>query len=240
LLVVIAIIAILAAILLPVFAQAREKARQSNCASNLKQIGTAMLMYCQDNDGGYLPTWYEWHVDLMPYVKNDQIIACPSSGHARPEPVAFNAYRFADGSVRTGTYLSNTVPYGAARPEVYGHYAKNQEALWNYGLLNGGHSSDAKMTDAAGTLMFGEAVSFPEDTDGDFAAGAFGNGPYLEPGGTTWNEVFNMISSRHNGGSNGLFCDGHAKWRTYSWIQSQEGKHAVCAARESYTSTAAW
>src|SRR5881392_3401264 len=66
LLVVIAIIAILAAILFPVFAQAREKARQASCQSNLKQIGNAVMMYVQDydevypiNDGaGNRPTWY--------------------------------------------------------------------------------------------------------------------------------------------------------------------------------------
>jgi prepilin-type N-terminal cleavage/methylation domain-containing protein len=56
LLVVIAIIAILAAILFPVFAQAREKARQTTCVSNLKQIGTAFMMYVQDYDETY-PPW---------------------------------------------------------------------------------------------------------------------------------------------------------------------------------------
>ena len=59
LLVVIAIIAILAAILFPVFAQAREKARQTACLSNTKQMGTALLLYAQDYDGG-TPTWSEY------------------------------------------------------------------------------------------------------------------------------------------------------------------------------------
>ena len=58
LLVVIAIIAILAAILFPVFAQAREKARQTSCTSNLKQQGTAMMMYAQDYDESYPSNWY--------------------------------------------------------------------------------------------------------------------------------------------------------------------------------------
>ena len=57
LLVVIAIIAILAAILFPVFAQARESARQTVCASNMKQIGLAMRMYCQDNDEAWVPVY---------------------------------------------------------------------------------------------------------------------------------------------------------------------------------------
>ena len=58
LLVVIAIIAILAAILFPVFAQAREKARQTSCLSNLRQLGTGMMMYVQDYDDTYPSVWY--------------------------------------------------------------------------------------------------------------------------------------------------------------------------------------
>ena len=87
LLVVIAIIAILAAILIPVFANAREKARQTSCLSNVKQLGLATLMYAQDYDEtlpvaiGGLPDWsLFWStVELVqPYVKNQQISTCPS------------------------------------------------------------------------------------------------------------------------------------------------------------------
>ena len=66
LLVVIAIIAILAAILFPVFAQAREKARQASCVSNLKQLGVAMRMYQDDYDGVHIPAYdfgYGWRMD---------------------------------------------------------------------------------------------------------------------------------------------------------------------------------
>src|SRR5919202_6367469 len=83
LLVVIAIIAILAAILFPVFAQAREKARSASCQSNLKQLGTAILMYSQDYDGHWVPAYYYpagygnaslglyWWYDLIqPYAKS--------------------------------------------------------------------------------------------------------------------------------------------------------------------------
>jgi prepilin-type N-terminal cleavage/methylation domain-containing protein len=88
LLVVIAIIAILAAILFPVFAQAREKARQASCLSNTKQVGTATLMYVQDYDermplSAYLDTGTRkgYHViDLIfPYVKNANVFQCPSA-----------------------------------------------------------------------------------------------------------------------------------------------------------------
>lgn len=85
LLVVIAIIAILAAILFPVFAKAREAARASACRSNLKQIGTAMLMYVQDYDEQIGHSWvnspgdYSWKDYLQPYIKNTQLYKCPSS-----------------------------------------------------------------------------------------------------------------------------------------------------------------
>jgi len=81
LLVVIAIIAILAAILFPVFAQAREKARQTSCLSNLKQIGTAMMMYVQDYDEttNAIPSdsQLDYYVTLQPYIKNIGTFFCP-------------------------------------------------------------------------------------------------------------------------------------------------------------------
>jgi prepilin-type N-terminal cleavage/methylation domain-containing protein/prepilin-type processing-associated H-X9-DG protein len=99
LLVVIAIIAILAAILFPVFAQARDSARQSTCLNNCKQLGTGLMMYAQDYDdrmpswpftispGGlmYGPRWTLWGystwVDaMMPYVRNTGVFVCPNGG----------------------------------------------------------------------------------------------------------------------------------------------------------------
>jgi len=87
LLVVIAIIAILAAILFPVFAKAREKARQTTCTSDQNQIGKGVMMYQQDNDehwpytnwngGNYLGD--DWPHATLPYTKNDQVWLCPSS-----------------------------------------------------------------------------------------------------------------------------------------------------------------
>ena len=77
LLVVIAIIAILAAILFPVFAKAREKARQASCMSNHKQLGLAFFMYSADYDELYV-TNPQWKSKLQPYIKNTQINHCPS------------------------------------------------------------------------------------------------------------------------------------------------------------------
>src|SRR5437773_834060 len=101
LLVVIAIIAILAAILFPVFAQAREKARQTSCLSNMKQLSTALIMYVQDYDetlpknevidqnnwGAWPANHYLWSSAwcIQPYIKNRQIFQCPSdSGSVDP------------------------------------------------------------------------------------------------------------------------------------------------------------
>jgi len=94
LLVVIAIIAILAAILFPVFAKAREKARQTSCLSNVKQIGLGFMMYAQDYDetlppgrvNAGLPGDYWWYDCLVPYMKNTQILNCPSK---RTIPVGY-------------------------------------------------------------------------------------------------------------------------------------------------------
>jgi prepilin-type N-terminal cleavage/methylation domain-containing protein/prepilin-type processing-associated H-X9-DG protein len=88
LLVVIAIIAILAAILFPVFAQARAKARQTSCLSNMKQLGLAFLMYAQDYDEMAIRTFYgpspsntncSWPVFTQPYIKNYGIFSCPDA-----------------------------------------------------------------------------------------------------------------------------------------------------------------
>src|SRR3712207_5456887 len=92
LLVVIAIIAILAAILFPVFAQAREAARKASCQSNLRQLGLAVQMYNNDNDEFFPPSiswdwpvqsdyraeYYTWRGAIFPYTKNAGLYTCPS------------------------------------------------------------------------------------------------------------------------------------------------------------------
>src|SRR5262245_15384469 len=107
LLVVIAIIAILAAILFPVFAQAREKARQTGCLNNLKQIGTALMMYVQDydevlpspdhaTDGPSSLGNSKWMDRIYPYVKNEPLYNCPSDGFGRKKSnCTFAKYRYA-------------------------------------------------------------------------------------------------------------------------------------------------
>jgi prepilin-type N-terminal cleavage/methylation domain-containing protein/prepilin-type processing-associated H-X9-DG protein len=115
LLVVIAIIAILAAILFPVFAKAREKARQSSCLSNMKQIGLAVAQYCQDYDEGFPMHNCTWDAtpcsvgQLDPYCKNVQMWKCPSdsgtpgpsAGTSNRPSYAFNQEELNGGAGRT-------------------------------------------------------------------------------------------------------------------------------------------
>jgi prepilin-type N-terminal cleavage/methylation domain-containing protein/prepilin-type processing-associated H-X9-DG protein len=134
LLVVIAIIAILAAILFPVFAQARAKAHQAACLSNEKQIGTAIMMYAQDYDErmplchswglGWSPGVKERYIQHLtaPYVKNEHIWFCPGVGPDRSlaaleSPI--KTYR-QNGTTYIWNHRTEKVPYGPlkGRPEV--------------------------------------------------------------------------------------------------------------------------
>ena len=122
LLVVIAIIAILAAILFPVFAKAREKARQTACLSNLKQLGTGWQMYAQDYDGKLMGTWYDgvpwtgtwryWYEIVYPYVKNDKIFYCPSYGGATRPDMSYGIPAWYSGGA-TDSDIS-AMPYGVS------------------------------------------------------------------------------------------------------------------------------
>lgn len=137
LLVVIAIIAILAAILFPVFAKAREKARQASCLSNMKQLGLALMQYAQDYDETLPLNYIEnatytlpngtprtgamlWPVAIYPYVKNIQVYNCPSfstawnGGYSGAIGYGYNnfASRRSLGSVN---YPAETVAFGEAK-----------------------------------------------------------------------------------------------------------------------------
>jgi prepilin-type N-terminal cleavage/methylation domain-containing protein/prepilin-type processing-associated H-X9-DG protein len=147
LLVVIAIIAILAAILFPVFARAREKARQSSCLSNVKQMMTAVMMYVQDYDerfpryagyrapsvvmpeGGY-DYWFEC---IYPYTKNAQIFSCPSQSHSgiRSGGSTANHPDFPDGvNYGWNTYLNTDSLADIERPTRLGVIADGYNNYW--------------------------------------------------------------------------------------------------------------
>ena len=182
LLVVIAIIAILAAILFPVFARAREKARQSTCLSNVKQIMLASLSYAQDYDEWLcicypLPVapYYFWNPTvndgaLAPYVKNAQIWQCPS------DPTQARGY-------------------GLVVHEAGGYYYASYEAR---------HM--AKIPRPAETIYCGDNDNYTRATGALYANG----GLYLY-GCSVYGSTYSN-SIRHNGGGNYGFVDGHAKW----------------------------
>ena len=122
LLVVIAIIAILAAILFPVFARAREQARKTACLSNLKQIGTALLMYCQDYDETLVPvaigvcpgpTAFSWADLSYAYTKNEKLFDCPTATLRMKLNAALNPPRFHRDRGGTGVGVNTDCTTGA-------------------------------------------------------------------------------------------------------------------------------
>ncbi len=225
LLVVIAIIAILAAILFPVFARAREKARQASCTSNLKQIALAMMMYVQDYDET-LPAvctmcWGSWSLApsgtpsredkisvvtrLMPYVKNGQVWECPSrTFHWCPDP-------------------GKSIPHHAIPQDEWDGFLTTNVAL-GYGfvedmLVNGRAVTEYK--EPSMQVICGDATGYLNERR--LAC----SGPYMVcqiPGGCG-GMPDNMKDeyTRHSGGSNVAFLDGHVKWEKWENILSFNG-----------------
>jgi prepilin-type processing-associated H-X9-DG protein len=218
LLVVIAIIAILAAILFPVFAKAREKARQTACLSNVKEICLAYLMYAQDydekftkcetmcaNGGTWGPAKYQYYLALNPYIKNWQIWACPSASGANNCPGTDNGsahYVAVHQHITAGLVPANFVV--------------------NYVPMEGFNNNSYKMAqfkDPSETYMIGDAAAFPR-----LEEIAWANTCNLIPGGCGQGAVGETEdNTRHNGGSNLGFMDGHAKWRKAQDIVASNG-----------------
>ncbi len=234
LLVVIAIIAILAAILFPVFAQAREKARGISCVSNVKELGLAHLMYWQDYDETSVSSWsygfpgdFEWSV--QPYIKNLQILFCPSS-------------RISVTSLASSCGNNDFLPGGVNNPtgeQNLWSYGYNTGFLWNNGTglvrstpgsqpdgtpyqatINGktftaylrnpvmGGISAAAMTAPAQLIMLGDTA--------DTTVAGLGmtdlQDKSLDSSGDTCAALRKQSWPRHTLGNSTVFCDGHAKW----------------------------
>ncbi|GBC96468.1 hypothetical protein HRbin16_02272 [bacterium HR16] len=183
LLVVIAIIAILAAILFPVFARAREKARQTSCLSNMKQMGTSSMMYVQDYDERFPLSYYlsansqaqpcafTFLAAVEPYVKNRQIYQCPS------EPKAMNI---------DDAFRNLGLPGGECGGFTWASYN------FNYALTNIGVAV--------------ASIEYPTETavasDGNLAA---------QQNACAWNLFDSPVQARHNDIVNACYADGHAK-----------------------------
>jgi prepilin-type processing-associated H-X9-DG protein len=191
LLVVLAIIALLAAILFPVFARAREKARQTSCASNLRNLATAILMYTQDYDEKLPLAAYAngasaltWHDLTDPYAKNTQIWHCPSSplqltdaGGAITTHFGYNAAYLTD----MATDFSNAGTHSAV--------------------------SLAAINSPTETLLVADAKS-------SVAASWCGDeGKYMLAPSQTDADCWGRPNPLHFAGSNVAYIDGHVKWQ---------------------------
>src|SRR3569833_1979947 len=212
LLVVIAIIAILASILFPVFAQAREKARQITCASNLKQIGLAAIQYQQDNDehNVYVFGSNNWAGDvdltfedsLMPYVKSVGVFKCPDDTYGRgSQNYDPNGNKIAGPAAPTSSYAIDM---------AWGDWA---------GQYSASSSQLSTITAPASSILFAErwngyhftSVNWAQDvwcSNGDSLYGQGGGPPSF---------------SGHANLSNYAFCDGHVKAMHYEQTVMQVG-----------------
>jgi len=224
LLVVIAIIAILAAILFPVFAKVREKARQTSCLSNEKQIGLAFAQYYEDYDEKWpAGTTSEtdgiggqgWVGTLYQYVKSTGMMKCPDDntsigayGGATTYPVSYafnsNASQQADAAF---TAPASTV----AVFEVQGPQANVTASYANSTVGDGvdAHSANT-WTDSSYADNGTDATGASTATNGiSYATGALGGTTYP---GTGIEGTYTAGNGLHTGGANYLLADGHAKW----------------------------
>jgi prepilin-type N-terminal cleavage/methylation domain-containing protein/prepilin-type processing-associated H-X9-DG protein len=233
LLVVIAVIAILAAILYPVFAVARDKARQASCQSNLKQVGTAVQMYLQDYEGTY-PTnpWPQgvqnpiqtlditpYYVKLFPYVRNYRLFVCPSRGNGKyGMPQLDEGKMLSEGreTCNIGTYPQHMVQGD--------NFFKKISYNYNYAL------------DGSPEVEVANTARLPMCWDGNsiWQGGFFGLqrtlvDPKLDPGhpGECHVPAFEDGEAvmRHSGGLSVLFADGHVKH--VPWTELRQGKYCL-------------
>ena len=213
LLVVIAIIAILAAILFPVFARARENARRASCQSNLKQIGLGVMQYIQDydekypiansynppgafipaNNGGYYdPSWNygTWRFIIQPYVKSTQIFSCPSSRSSRAGIV----YRDTNG-------VNTTYPDSQ-------NYGINEFIIFVGDRLGSRSFSTAGVSSVSLLPMIADATAQVFTDPARVINANYTANVYAAP-----QDPVETLA-RHFNGSNVLFADGHVKFRT--------------------------
>ena len=242
LLVVIAIIAILAAILFPVFARAREQARKTSCLSNMKQLGTGMMMYVQDHDETMPLTNYatnltptnmytnEWQNSVQPYLKNKQIFRCPSD--TTPNMDEARPFDSGNGQRSVTSYLYNAhlgATTGNAVPTLADTAAKSLAAIDRSAeqvLLMEGHLPTRDSVNSFGIDPFGRTrtlwlwrYSFTGDP-GYFIHGV------ADP--TQQNSrLFSL--PRHDGG-NVAYSDGHAKYAVYNNNTTLQAKVPWCTA----------
>jgi prepilin-type N-terminal cleavage/methylation domain-containing protein/prepilin-type processing-associated H-X9-DG protein len=258
LLVVIAIIAILTAILLPVFAQAREKARQTACLSSTKQLGTAVYQYYQDYDevgpnGTYrFGTTGGWAGQIAPYVKNVLVFRCPSDvidplAGENPSSYAMNSNLSIGGNGQcTGTIngisgqCSQSFPISEmASPsrtvmffEVQGNKDINIANFYEQ-PYNSTINWNSSPFGAGGLWEFspaggGSIASCPNPAGLKYATGYLGG---RDPKPFNVDCTYSGPEGRHSGGSNYLMADTHAKWFKGSQVSAGSNAQAENAAQ---------
>jgi prepilin-type N-terminal cleavage/methylation domain-containing protein len=233
LLVVIAIIAILAAILFPVFARAREAARKSACLSNLKQIGTALLMYAQDADESVCPVAngtcgqadaMGWADLVQPYVKNDKLFDCPTSiKKCLINPATGRFYRSQGGSpANNNDCRTNAAIPNFARVDY--NYAVSAWAPPTGLGNNFGGVFLTLTTPIPGTMPNGALAAIPKPAETAAVCDSRGASPYSASGGAgpyTFTDVAGQVDGgRHpavaadsnDAALNVMFMDGHSKF----------------------------
>jgi prepilin-type N-terminal cleavage/methylation domain-containing protein/prepilin-type processing-associated H-X9-DG protein len=224
LLVVIAIIAILAAILFPVFAKVREKARQTSCLSNEKQLGLAFIQYSEDNNETYpmngaggSSLGVGWAGQIYPYVKSTGVYHCPDdpttpiseTTNGTPDtavPVSYgvniNITR-SDGGGANGLVSACNAPASTVMLlEIYSDQVN--VASITEASNNGSHSPSTN-----GPADWANTQGPNGSTTNGLATGELGGDPTTLPGNGS-HCPYN--TARHTNGSNFLLADGHAKW----------------------------
>jgi prepilin-type N-terminal cleavage/methylation domain-containing protein/prepilin-type processing-associated H-X9-DG protein len=221
LLVVIAIIAILAAILFPVFAQAREKARQTGCINNLKQIGAGISMYASDHDGTYpvggrqspdgnthLQLWYQ---TTLTYTNSPDVYICPSK----------RSYML--GANRWGYGCNGEIMRGGGRIDGPGRSSTPVDQVVNAAgraLVMDASQCTCEVTNNTEPDtwdQFEESASpwwiaFPGPSNGPKRNGDPPAYSKCHAPNSDKREIAVRPMPRHNKGPNILFCDGHVKW----------------------------
>lgn len=210
LLVVIAIIAILAAILFPVFARARENARRTSCLSNLKQMGLAVMMYVQDYDETYprnqqfvtATTYTYWANLLQPYIKSQQVFLCPSTQRTN---IVDGGY-----GVNTRVFVERTESLTplklAALPA-----AANTYMMMDYGTWRIIETYINNPTNLSYLPGIGDVKNL---TDATCPTGTSSYDPYRS----------DCMRGRHFDGVNVNFADGHAKWLKTATVYGEYSK----------------
>jgi prepilin-type N-terminal cleavage/methylation domain-containing protein/prepilin-type processing-associated H-X9-DG protein len=228
LLVVIAIIAILAAILFPVFGRARENARRSSCQSNLKQIGLGILQYAQDYDermvktGSYDPQKAQWMDVVYPYVKSTQLYNCPSDPMTSNKPFKYPETTRDWSATTMGSYAIN---WGYVDPDD-GKDSPPDVTLSKIEVpattVLAADSTDASVMACMYFWSTGWGVpqvnstSRPRQLEANGSQGGFGN-----------------FSERHLETVNVLWCDGHVKaMKVDALARTNNGVHSLLTVQE--------